>query len=111
MDHEDPHSSPSVPHPRGPGASAAARYTVELRPSVRRALRKLDPQIARRLTVALLTLGTEPRPADVTALTGTTPPKLRVRVGDYRIIYEVHDDRLVVLVVLVGHRRDIYRNL
>jgi len=34
---------------------------------------------------------------------------LRVRTGDYRIVYEVHDDRFVVLVIAVGHRRDIYR--
>jgi mRNA interferase RelE/StbE len=36
---------------------------------------------------------------------------LRVRVGDYRIVYEVHDSRLVVLVIFVGHRRDIYRQI
>jgi mRNA interferase RelE/StbE len=111
MDHEDPNSSPSVSHPRESDAGSPVRYSVELRPAVRRALRKMDQQIARRLIAALLALATAPRPAGVSALTGTTPPKPRVRVGDYRIVYEVHDDRLVILVVLVGHRRDTYRNL
>jgi len=62
--------------------------------------------------VALLTaLASDPRPQGVKALSGTERPMMRVRVGDYRIVYEVHDSCLVVLVVFVGHRRDIYRQI
>jgi len=39
------------------------------------------------------------------------PGQLRIRVGDYHTVYEVHEDRFVVLVVAIGHRREIYRNL
>jgi mRNA interferase RelE/StbE len=53
-------------------------------------------------------LAAEPRPAGAVALAGR-PGVLRIRAGDYRILYEVRDDRLVVLVISVGHRRDIYR--
>jgi mRNA interferase RelE/StbE len=49
-----------------------------------------------------------PRPPGAKALTGMTSV-LRIRVGDYRILYEVQDDRLMVLVIDVGHRREIYR--
>ncbi|MCD4726205.1 MAG: type II toxin-antitoxin system RelE/ParE family toxin, partial [Pirellulales bacterium] len=53
-------------------------------------------------------LAKNPRPAGAKMLAG--PNRfLRVRVGDYRIIYRVEDDRLVVLVVRVGHRREVYR--
>ena len=107
MNRDEP---PGVPLPREPDQTRAT-YAVELRPAVRRALRKLDKPIARRLVVALTALGSDPRPAGVKALSGTERPMLRVRVGDYRIVYEVHDSRLVVLVVFVGHRRDIYRQI
>ena len=53
-------------------------------------------------------LAVEPRPRGVVKLVGTANG-YRVRVGDYRIVYEVHDDRLVVVVIRVGDRREIYR--
>jgi mRNA interferase RelE/StbE len=82
---------------------------VTLQPAARRALRKLDKPVARRVVAVLAGLANDPRPAGAKALVGISPPLLRVRVGDYRIVYEVRDRQLVVLVVLVGHRRDIYR--
>jgi mRNA interferase RelE/StbE len=57
---------------------------------------------------ALVLLQTNPRPPGSTALVGR-PGELRVRVGDHRIVYEIVDDRLVVLVLTIGHRRDVYR--
>lgn len=55
-------------------------------------------------------LGDDPRPHGCEKLQGHAS-YLRVRVGDYRIIYEVHDAHLVVLVVMMGKRRDIYERL
>lgn len=52
-------------------------------------------------------LATEPRPAGCIKLSGRA--QWRVRVGDYRVLYEIHDDALLVLVIEVGHRRSIYR--
>ncbi|MGI8535584.1 MAG: type II toxin-antitoxin system RelE family toxin [Mycobacteriales bacterium] len=81
-------------------------YRVELRPAAVRALRKLDPQDRRRVRGAIALLAQDPRPPGARALQGR--PGLRVRVGDYRIIYTVEDDVLLVVVVRLGHRRDVY---
>lgn len=81
-------------------------YRIELRPAAVKALRKIDPQDARRIQGAIALLGQDPRPPGAKALQGR--PGLRVRVGNYRIIYTIHDDVLLVVVVTLGHRRDIY---
>jgi mRNA interferase RelE/StbE len=81
-------------------------YRIELRPAAIRALRKLDPQVRRRIQGAIAMLAQDPRPPGARALRDR--PGLRVRVGDYRIIYTVHDDVLLVVVVRLGHRREIY---
>ena len=83
-----------------------SRYRIELRPAAVRALRKLDPPIARRVQGAIGLLAQDPRPPAARPLKGG--PALRVRVGDYRIIYTVHDDVLLVVVITLGHRPDAY---
>jgi len=84
-----------------------SHYRIELRPAAVRALRKVDPQIRHRIHGAIALLAQDPRPPGARALRGR--PGFRVRVGDYRIIYTVTDDvLLVVVVVTLGHRRDIY---
>jgi mRNA interferase RelE/StbE len=85
------------------------RYEIEWRRSALRKLGKLDPQIARRLKAAVEALSVDPRPAGVVALRGL-PGALRLRVGDWRIVYEVRDSVLVVLVVDLGHRSEVYRD-
>ena len=83
-----------------------SEYRIELRPAAERALRKLDPQVRHRIQGAIALLAKDPRPPSARALQGR--PGLRVRVGDYRIIYTVDNDVLLVVVVRLGHRRDIY---
>lgn len=83
-----------------------SRYRIELRPAAVRALRKIDRQDARRIQGAIALLAQDPRPPGAKALRGR--PALRVRVGDHRIVYAVHDDVLLVVVVTLGHRRDVY---
>jgi mRNA interferase RelE/StbE len=83
-----------------------SRYKIELRPAAARALRKLDPQVARRVQAAIALLAEDPRPPASKPLRGR--PAWRVRVGDYRIIYTIEDDVLLIVVVTLGHRRDIY---
>lgn len=82
-----------------------SRYRIELRPAAVRALRRLDSQAARRVQAAIVLLAEDPRPPAARRLRGR--PASRVRVGDYRIIYAVEDDLLLVVVVAVGHRRDV----
>ncbi len=81
-------------------------YRIELRPAAVRALRKLGPQVRGRVQGAIALLAQDPRPPGARALQGR--PGLRVRVGDYRIVYAVQDDVLLVVVVRLGHRRDVY---
>ncbi len=83
-----------------------SRYRIELRPAAVRALRKLDPPVRHRLQGAIALLAQDPRPPAARALKGR--PGLRVRVGDYRVIYTVDDDVLLVVVLTIGHRRDVY---
>ncbi len=81
-------------------------YRIELRPAAARAVRRLDPQERRRVQGAIALLARDPRPPGARALRGR--PGLRVRVGDYRVIYTVADDVLLVVVITVGHRREVY---
>ncbi len=85
-------------------------WTVELSSGAERQLRKLDPDTARRLGNYLRTLvaeTTDPRVRGK-ALTGPMTGLWRYRVGDYRLVCELIDQRLVVLVVRLGHRSRIY---
>ncbi len=81
-------------------------YGVELRPAAVRALGKLDPPMRRRVQGAIALLAQNPRPPAARALRGR--PGFRIRVGDYRIIYTIADDVLLIVVVPLGHRRDVY---
>lgn len=83
------------------------RYTVELERQTLKTLAKLDKTVRRRIQAAIDGLAEEPRPSSAVAVK-SMPGCLRIRVGDYRIIYEVQDHRLVVLVIDLGHRREIY---
>jgi mRNA interferase RelE/StbE len=83
------------------------KYRVVLSKTVRKSLDRLPDAVAGRILTRLAELETNPRPADVKKLKGREA--WRIRVGDYRVIYEVHDRELQVLVIAVGNRRDIYR--
>ena len=84
-------------------------YRVLLRPAAQRFLRKLrDPSLAGRLVAAMRDLASQPRRPGCDKLVG--PEGLyRVRIGDYRIVYQVQDQALLVLVIKIGHRREVYR--
>lgn len=82
-------------------------YHVEVAAAAVRQLRKLDRSAQRRVQAAIELLAAEPRPNGAKKLVGGDG-EWRVRTGDYRIIYEIHDNVLLVLVIAVGHRREIY---
>ena len=85
-------------------------YRVELALAAGRQPAKLSADVQRRIVRALHALEVEPRPDGVQQLSGIRgAPQWRLRVGDYRVIYEIHDARLLVLVIRIGHRRDVYR--
>ena len=86
-------------------------WTIELLDTARRDLRKLDRQGARRIRDFLhLRVAAAENPRSLGhALTGPLKGLWRYRVGDYRIVCDIRDDKLVVLVIEIGHRREIYR--
>jgi mRNA interferase RelE/StbE len=87
--------------------TAQRRYTVQVDKAAAKLLKKLDRGTQARLVAAIATLARDPRPAGVVALAGH-PGLLGIRVGDFRVVYTVDDDVLLVLVVHLGHRRNVY---
>jgi mRNA interferase RelE/StbE len=85
-------------------------YQVEISPAARRRIKKLKKAAQKRIVACIEALGGDPRPAGVKKLSGVED-LYRVREGDYRIIYQVQDEILLVLVLKVGHRRDVYKNI
>lgn len=85
-----------------------ARYEVRFRESVRKDLDPLPKRDVRRIVAAISALGDNPRPPPSRKLSGSE--KYRLRCGAYRVLYEIQDAVLVVCVVKVGHRKDVYRH-
>ena len=83
-------------------------YRIDVRPAAARQLRKLPRTAQRRIQSAIDGLALNPRPVGSKKLKGRHPA-YRIRIGDYRVIYEIHDDVLTVLVVRIGPRDEIYR--
>jgi mRNA interferase RelE/StbE len=84
-------------------------YRVEVQRSAERDLDRLSKMLFDRISARLVALAEEPRPPGAEKLTGLEA--FRVRVGDYRIIYEVGDSAGLVVVTRVRHRREAYRKL
>jgi len=82
-------------------------YSVSLSPAAARQLRKFDPDIRRRIQAAIELLAEDPRPPAATRLVGGAG-EWRVRTGDYRVIYEIHDGALLVLVLRMVYLREVY---
>jgi mRNA interferase RelE/StbE len=82
-------------------------YRIEFRPAALRELRKIDRLAQPRIQGAIALLAQDPRPPASRPLRGREGHRLRV--GDYRIIYAIRDDVLLIVVVTIGHRRDVYR--
>ena len=85
-----------------------ARYNVEIASTAEKQLRKLPADARRRVAQSMLALGEEPYPPGSRKLTGYDDV-FRIRVGVYRIIYSVSGRKLVIIVLKIGHRKDIYR--
>ena len=85
-------------------------YTIEFRPSVLKTLEKTPKRDLVRIKKKVEELGTNLPDPNTTKMRGDNSFH-RVRTGNYRIIYEIHNDRLVILVVKIGHRKDVYRKL
>ena len=86
-----------------------ASYRVLIKASAAKEIEAVDPKKDRqRIVAAIRSLADDPRRAGCEKLAGEDDP-YRIRVGRYRIIYSIGDDKLLVFVVRVGHRKDVYR--
>jgi len=84
-----------------------ARYSLEFKRSVQKDVRAIPKRDLQRILGRIEALRDDPRPPGSVKLSGEE--YYRIRQGDYRIVYEIIDDRLVVVIIAVGHRRDVYR--
>ena len=85
-------------------------YTLHFKRAVYRALQRLPQSVRRRIIAAIEALAEDPRPAGCRKL--QSPDDLwRIRVGDYRVVFNIDDEVLIILVLRVAHRSHVYRNL
>jgi mRNA interferase RelE/StbE len=86
------------------------QYSVEFRPAVLKSLKRLPKKDLRRIKKRIDEVA-ENLPEPVTTKMKGSNSFHKIRSGDYRVIYEIHDNRLVILVVKIGHRKDVYKRL
>lgn len=82
-------------------------YEIEFVKSAQKELSKLPQHISLRIAKAIYKLSVDPRKGNVRPMVGST--SWRLRVGDYRVVYDIVDKRLTVLVIRIRHRKDVYR--
>ncbi len=83
-------------------------YAIQFKPLALRQLENLPRDAQKRVAAKIEKLRDEPVPAGCKKLVGI-PDAWRIRIGDYRVIYQIHHGNLLILVVTIGHRRDVYR--
>ncbi|MDP2653080.1 MAG: type II toxin-antitoxin system RelE/ParE family toxin [Candidatus Omnitrophota bacterium] len=84
-----------------------AKYKIEVKKSAAKEIASLPSQVIPKILAKIGSLSDDPHPVDCVKLSGDE--MYRIRCGDYRILYSIENDILVVYVVKVGHRRDVYR--
>ena len=82
-------------------------YSVEFKPSVVKALKRIPKENQIQIIRKIKSLADDPWPAGCVKLADF--PYYRVRYGNYRIIYEIQDNKLLILILKIGHRKDVYR--
>jgi len=86
------------------------KYRVEVTKSAAKALKKIPKSDQNRIIAKIDALAIELPDPDITKMKGNNPFH-KMRIGNYRIIYEIQNKTMVILIVKIGHRKDIYRNL
>ena len=85
-----------------------ASYKIQIKPSAIKELGKIPKRDFQKLVKKIQLLSSNPRPVGCEKL--SSDEKYRIRQDNYRIVYGIDDDRLIVIVVKIGHRKDVYRN-
>ena len=86
------------------------KYSVEFRPAVLKSLKRFPKKDLVKIKKKIEELGSNLPSPNLTKMKGNNPFH-KIRSGDYRIIYEIYNDKVVILIVKVGHRRDVYKRL
>ena len=86
------------------------KYRLIITEQAKRRLRRLDIAIRTRIEARINALADNPHPPGSLKITGASENSYRIRIGDYRVIYEIHNETITVMVTDAGHRRDIYRH-
>ena len=84
-----------------------AKYKIQIKPSAVKELEKLPKKDIQKIVAKIQLLSSEPRPSNCEKLSGDE--KYRIRQGNYRIVYSIEDDKLIVFIIKIGHRRDVYK--
>ena len=84
-----------------------ASYKLLIKPTAAKELEAIPLKVRRRLVARIQALSSTPRPPGCEKLAGTN--RFRIRQGDYRAVYQVHDQELEIIIFKIGHRRDVYR--
>lgn len=84
-------------------------YRIEFRPAALRDLKNLPKDVLDRISRKISALAENPRPLGVEKLSGSEEDFYRIRVGDYRVLYAIQDKILLIIIIKVRHRREVYR--
>jgi mRNA interferase RelE/StbE len=84
-----------------------ANYRIEIKKSAVKEISKLTNKALKRIIREIESLADNPRPFGAIKLSGDD--KFRLKVGNYRILYQIFNDKLIVTVVKIGHRKDVYK--
>lgn len=86
-----------------------SKYKIVITSKAQKDFKKLDPQIQKKVATAIILLETNRTPQQFKPLKGYEIAQSRLRIGDYRILYDVYDEDKTVLILRIGHRRNIYK--
>lgn len=85
------------------------KYQIQISTKAKKDLKRIDRKAQQRIIKAILKLKTQRRPQQFKPLVGSKVAQFRLRVGDFRVLYDVYDQDQVVLILRIGHRKEIYR--
>lgn len=86
-----------------------SKYNIQISTKAKKDFKKLNPKVKERISNAILKLEKNRHPQQFKPLMGRKIAQYRLRIGDYRVLYDVYDNDNVVLILRIGHRKDIYR--
>ena len=85
------------------------KYRILITSQAQKDIRKLDPMIRNKIITSIFNLEMNRTPQQFKPLVGKSVAEFRIRIGNYRVLYDVYDEKKEVLILRIGHRKDIYR--